>query len=164
MPYQNVIQSPDKRSNFRLIGNDTNNITGFYVGGDKGNLTFGNDIYSGLSKEVSLVRLHNEAQKNAAKVEINGDILYLAGTVDGKFRQGSLYVRTEVLAALAAAQGKYSLDFGNFVIIAEGKVYGAGAGGAVDAGFDKEKGTIKLKGDLSYGVGAGSGITIQFKN
>lgn len=161
MPYQNGIQSPNKRSNFRLIGIDTNNITGFYVGGDKGNLTFGNDIYSGLSKEVSLVRLHNEAQKNDAKVEINGDILYLAGTVDGKLGQGSLYVRTEVLAA---AQGKYSLDFGNFVIIAEGKVYGAGAGGAVEAGFDKEKGTIKLKGDLSYGVGAGGGITIQFKN
>ena len=63
MPYQNDIQSPDKRTNFSLIGNDTNNITGLYVGGDKGNLTFGNDIYSGLSKEVSLVRLHNEAQK-----------------------------------------------------------------------------------------------------
>lgn len=164
MPYQNGIQAPDKHSNFRLVGDDTTNITGFYVGGDKGNLTFGNDIYSGLSKEVSLVRLHHEAQKNAAKVEINGDILYLAGTVDGKLGHGSLYVRTEVLAALAAAQGKYSLDFGNFVIIADGKLYGAGVGGAVDAGFDQEKGTIKLKGDLSYGVGAGGGITIQFKN
>lgn len=164
MPYQNGIQDPDKRSNFRLVGDDTTNITGFYVGGDKGNLTFGNDIYSGLSQEVSLVRLHHEAQKNAAKVEINGDILYFAGNVDGKLGQGSLYVKAEALAALAAAQGKYSLDFGNFVIIAEGKVYGAGVGGAVDAGFNKEKGTIKLKGDLSYGVGAGGGITIQFKN
>ena len=93
MPYQNGIQDPDKRSNFRLVGDDTTNITGFYVGGDKGNLTFGNDIYSGLSQEVSLVRLHHEAQKNAAKVEINGDILYFAGNVDGKLGQGSLYVK-----------------------------------------------------------------------
>lgn len=164
MPNQNGIQVPDKRSNFRLVGDDTSNITGFYVGGDKGNLTFGNDIYSGLSQEVSLVRLHHEAQKNAAKVEINGDILYFVGNVDGKLGQGSLYVKAEVLAALAAAQGKYSLDFGNFVILAEGKVCGAGVGGAVDVGFDKEKGAIKLKGDLSYGAGAGGGITIQFKN
>lgn len=164
MPYQNGIQDPDKRSNFRLVGDDTTNITGFYVGENKGGLTFGNNIYSGLSHEMSLVRLHHEAQKNAAKIEINGDILYLAGNVDGKLGQGSLYVKAEALSALAAAHGKYSLDFGNFVIIAEGKVYGAGVGGAVETGFNKEKGTIKLKGDLSYGVGAGGGITVQFKN
>lgn len=164
MPYQNGIQNPDKRSNFRLVGDDTTNITGFYANENKGGLTFGNSIYSGLSHEMSLVRLHHEAQKNAAKIEINGDILYLAGNVDGKLGQGNLYVKAETLAALAVAHGKYSLDFGNFVIIAEGKLYGAGVGGAVETGFNKEKGTIQLKGDLSYGAGAGGGITVQFKN
>lgn len=164
MPYQNGIQDPDKRSNFRLVGDDTTNITGFYANENKGGLTFGNSIYSGLSHEMSLVRLHHEAQKNAAKIEINGDILYLAGNVDGKLGQGNLYVKAETLAALAVAHGKYSLDFGNFVIIAEGKLYGAGVGGAVETGFNKEKGTIQLKGDLSYGAGAGGGITVQFKN
>ena len=33
MPYQNGIQNSDKRSNFRLVGDDTSNITGFHAKG-----------------------------------------------------------------------------------------------------------------------------------
>ena len=164
MPYQEGISNPDKHSNFRLFGNETTNITGIHTDTDIGGLSFNNSISSGVKGEVSLVRVHHEAQKNAAKVEVNGDILYLAGSVDGALGQGNLYVKAEALAALAAAQGKYSLDFGSFVIIAEGKVYGAGVGAGIEGGFNKEKGTIKIKGDLSYFVGAGGGITIKFKN
>ncbi|MFR2553598.1 MAG: hemagglutinin repeat-containing protein, partial [Clostridioides difficile] len=60
MPYQNGIQAPDKHSNFRLVGDDTTNITGLYTKGDKGHLTFTNGMDLGASGELSIFRIHHE--------------------------------------------------------------------------------------------------------
>ena len=164
MPYQNGIQNPDKRSNFRLVGDDTSNITGFHAKGDKGHLTFTNGINAGANGEISIFRVHHEVEKNAAKIELNGDIFYLAGDVDGKLGQGNIYVKAGALAALAHGNASYSLDFGNFLIVAEGNVYGGGLGAAFEGGIDREKGKGKIKFDIVDGVGAGGSITVQFKN
>lgn len=164
MPYQNGIQNPDKRSNFRLVGDDTSNITGFHAKGDKGHLTFTNGINAGANGEISIFRVHHEVEKNAAKIELNGDIFYLAGDVDGKLGQGNIYVKAGALAALAHGNASYSLDFGNFLIVAEGNVYGGGLGASFEGGIDREKGKGKIKFDIVDGVGAGGSITVQFKN
>ena len=164
MPYQNGIQNPDKRSNFRLVGDDTSNITGFHAKGDKGHLTFTNGINAGANGEISVFRVHHEVEKNAAKIELNGDIFYLAGDVDGKLGQGNIYVKAGALAALAHGNASYSLDFGNFLIVAEGNVYGGGLGASFEGGIDREKGKGKIKFDIVDGVGAGGSITVQFKN
>ena len=164
MPYQNGIQDPDKRSNFRLVGDDTTNITGFYNKGDKGHSTFTNGIDLGANGEVSIIRIHHEVEKNAAKIELNGDTFYLAGDVEGKLGQGNIYVKAGALAALAHGNASYSLDFGNFIIVAEGNVYGGGLGAAFEGGIDREKGKGKIKFDIVDGVGAGGSITVQFKN
>ena len=164
MPYQNGIQNSDKRSNFRLVGDDTSNITGFHAKGDKGHLTFTNGINAGANGEISVFRVHHEVEKNAAKIELNGDIFYLAGDVDGKLGQGNIYVKAGALAALAHGNASYSLDFGNFLIVAEGNVYGGGLGASFEGGIDREKGKGKIKFDIVDGVGAGGSITVQFKN
>lgn len=164
MPYQNGIQDPDKRSNFRLVGDDTSNITGFHAKGDKGHLTFTNGINVGANGEISIFRVHHEVEKNAAKIELNGDIFYLAGDVDGKLGQGNIYVKGGAVAALAHGNASYSLDFGNFLIVAEGNVYGGGLGASFEGGIDREKGKGKIKFDIVDGVGAGGSITVQFKN
>ncbi|BBU36209.1 hypothetical protein VEIS1202513_07300 [Veillonella sp. S12025-13] len=164
MPYQNGIQDPDKRSNFRLVGDDTTNITGFYNKGDKGHSTFTNGIDLGANGELSIIRIHHEVEKNAAKIELNGDTFYLAGDVEGKLGQGNIYVKAGALAALAHGNASYSLDFGNFIIVAEGNVYGGGLGAAFEGGIDREKGKGKIKFDIVDGVGAGGSITVQFKN
>ena len=164
MPYQNGIQDPDKRSNFRLVGDDTTNITGFYNKGDKGHSTFTNGIDLGANGEVSIIRIHHEVEKNAAKIELNGDTFYLAGDVEGKLGQGNIYVKAGALAALAHGNASYSLDFGNFIIVAKGNVYGGGLGAAFEGGIDREKGKGKIKFDIVDGVGAGGSITVQFKN
>ena len=164
MPYQNGIQDPDKRSNFRLVGDDTTNITGFYNKGDKGHLNFTNGIDLGANGELSIIRIHHEVEKNAAKIELNGDTFYLAGDVEGKLGQGNIYVKAGALAALAHGNASYSLDFGNFIIVAEGNVYGGGLGAAFEGGIDREKGKGKIKFDIVDGVGAGGSITVQFKN
>lgn len=164
MPYQNGIQAPDKRSNFRLVGDDKSNITGFYTKGDKGHLTFTNGIDLGSNGELSIFRIHHEVEKNAAKIELNGDAFYLAGDVEGKLGQGNIYVKAGALAALAHGNASYSLDFGNFLIVAEGNVYGGGLGAAFEGGIDREKGKGKIKFDIVDGVGAGGSITVQFKN
>ena len=164
MPYQNGIQNPDKRSNFRLVGDDTSNITGFHAKGDKGHLTFTNGINAGANGEISIFRVHHEVEKNAAKIELNGDIFYLAGDVDGKLGQGNIYVKAGALAALAHGNASYSLDFGDFLIVAEGNVYGGGLGASFEGGIDREKGKGKIKFDIVDGVGAGGSITVQFKN
>ena len=164
MPYQNGIQDPDKRSNFRLVGDDTSNITGFHAKGDKGHLTFTNGINVGANGEISIFRVHHEVEKNAAKIELNGDIFYLAGDVDGKLGQGNIYVKGGAVAALAHGNASYSLDFGNFLIVAEGNVYGGGLGASFEGGIDREKGKGKIKFDIVDGVGAGWSITVQFKN
>ena len=164
MPYQNGIQDPDKRSNFRLVGDDTSNITGFHAKGDKGHLTFTNGINVGADGEISIFRVHHEVEKNAAKIELNGDIFYLAGDVDGKLGQGNIYVKGGAVAALAHGNASYSLDFGNFLIVAEGNVYGGGLGASFEGGIDREKGKGKIKFDIVDGVGAGGSITVQFKN
>lgn len=164
MPYQNGIQDPDKRSNFRLVGDDTSNITGFHAKGDKGHLTFTNGINVGANGEISIFRVHHEVGKNAAKIELNGDIFYLAGDVDGKLGQGNIYVKGGAVAALAHGNASYSLDFGNFLIVAEGNVYGGGLGASFEGGIDREKGKGKIKFDIVDGVGAGGSITVQFKN
>lgn len=164
MSYQNGIQDPDKRSNFRLVGDDTTNITGFYNKGDKGHLNFTNGIDLGANGELSIIRIHHEVEKNAAKIELNGDTFYLAGDVEGKLGQGNIYVKAGALAALAHGNASYSLDFGNFIIVAEGNVYGGGLGAAFEGGIDREKGKGKIKFDIVDGVGAGGSITVQFKN
>ena len=164
MPYQNGIQAPDKHSNFRLVGDDTTNITGLYTKGDKGHLTFTNGMDLGASGELSIFRIHHEVEKNAAKIELNGDIFYLAGDVEGKLGQGNIYVKAGAVAALAHGNASYSLDFGNFLIVAEGNVYGGGLGAAFEGGIDREKGKGKIKFDIVEGVGAGGSITVQFKN
>lgn len=164
MPYQNGIQNSDKRSNFRLVGDDTSNITGFHAKGDKGHLTFTNGINAGANGEISIFRVHHEVEKNAAKIELNGDIFYLAGDVDGKLGQGNIYVKAGALAALAHGNASYSLDFGNFLIVAEGNVYGGGLGASFEGGIDREKGKGKIKFDIVDGIGAGGSITVQFKN
>ena len=164
MPFQNGIQDPDKRSNFRLVGDDTSNITGFHAKGDKGHLTFTNGINVGANGEISIFRVHHEVEKNAAKIELNGDIFYLAGDVDGKLGQGNIYVKGGAVAALAHGNASYSLDFGNFLIVAEGNVYGGGLGASFEGGIDREKGKGKIKFDIVDGVGAGGSITVQFKN
>lgn len=164
MPYQNGIQDPDKRSNFRLVGDDTSNITGLHAKGDKGHLTFTNGINIGADGEISIFRVHHEVEKNAAKIELNGDIFYLAGDVDGKLGQGNIYVKGGAVAALAHGNASYSLDFGNFLIVAEGNVYGGGLGASFEGGIDREKGKGKIKFDIVDGVGAGGSITVQFKN
>ena len=164
MPYQNGIQDPDKRSNFRLVGDDTSNITGIHAKGNKGHLTFTNGINIGADGEISIFRVHHEVEKNAAKIELNGDIFYLAGDVDGKLGQGNIYVKGGAVAALAHGNASYSLDFGNFLIVAEGNVYGGGLGASFEGGIDREKGKGKIKFDIVDGVGAGGSITVQFKN
>lgn len=164
MPYQNGIQNPDKRSNFRLVGDDTSNITGIHAKGDKGHLTFTNGINLGANGEISIFRVHHEVEKNAAKIELNGDTFYLAGDVDGKLGQGNIYVKAGALAALAHGNASYSLDFGNFLIVAEGNVYGGGLGASFEGGIDREKGKGKIKFDIVDGIGAGGSITVQFKN
>lgn len=68
MPYQNGIQDPDKRSNFRLVGDDTSNITGFHAKGDKGHLTFTNGINVGANGEISIFRVHHEVEKMLLKL------------------------------------------------------------------------------------------------
>lgn len=164
MPHQNGIQAPDKHSNFRLVGDDTTNITGLYTKGDKGHLTFTNGMDLGASGELSIFKIHHEVEKNAAKIELNGDIFYLAGDVEGKLGQGNIYVKAGALAALAHGNASYSLDFGNFLIVAEGNVYGGGLGAAFEGGIDREKGKGKIKFDIVDGIGAGGSITVQFKN
>ena len=86
----------------------------------------------------------------------------MAGDVDGKLGQGNIYVKGGAVAALAHGNASYSLDFGNFLIVAEGNVYGLGA--SFEGGIDREKGKGKIKFDIVDGVGAGGSITVQFKN
>ena len=107
MPHQNGIQVPDKHSNFRLVGDDTTNITDLYTKVDKGHLTFTNGMDLGASGELSIFRIHHEVEKNAAKIELNGDIFYLAGDVEGKLGQGNIYVKAGAVAAMA--HGKLNL-------------------------------------------------------
>lgn len=48
------------------------------------------------------------------------------------------------MAAIAHGNASYSLDFGNFLIVTEGNVYGGGLGAAFEEGIDREKEKVKL--------------------